>query len=1067
MKRAFLLSVGLSTLLLGVEIELKSGWNLIGTTDRVDLANSTGECVQTIWKFKNSEDRGWKSMRTLESEEISENGGFWVRADGDCLLKTSTIESSSKSNILKFKEGWNLLGTSESKVFSNIDEHYTPLAWKYSSKEWIKFDTTKSDTFITDANEGFWIKASRDSGVKFSLIDESSFRGKLIIDGDIWSNALVTLDYQEAVGKSDAEGNFVIENFQTQDECIYLTALKDGYESFKADVSSDMSEGIKLCDSNQRTQRVFQGSILQAPVIEFEKKFCKDGEVEISGITYEPSYGDSQNILFVVDRSASTNAWRDTEYNFDGAESILDAEIKATQLLYENLMDENFKGLSFDGDIGFIKFSRYFTKEDEKEIQYESNISFEQIEEDFYKSEKFDGRSDYVVKFEDSTDNIELIEFIEDGEVSNSYQIDGIGGTDTASAIQMAREEFKSIDGVKTIILLTDGIPTLPYGSAHIPEIEDLDYLIKYQVPNANRENISIFPLILENSDYQSEDISNYEIEKKSISLEGVTQAIADIPVETYSNFDSLKNAIESINLVKVKNFEIRKDSLDGELIDLELKPDGRFYVKLSANSLDTLVVISKSGDLSSQESIEYISCENTNYFPSSEDESVTLDLKEREFISGELMDNIDFGVDGAGAIESIKVDGELYNEINISHPIQTLKAGEFEFNFSSGEYNYTIDSNFVNSNFNESFEIKALDSNGDATTFNLNIDILAIDDEIENPPVARSCEFVCNYYDLDDKIKKLPDFSKISPVGTFKAFEFNVSRESEGGSGNYQIGFDGYGYSVDYSLLDDSNSEYSRYEYYGLSCSGKFSTESEIDYSFNLTSDDGSKLYIDGVKLTSKKLDGLQNIGSETVDITLESGEHIITIDYFQGPKNHIDLILKCGEDANSLELCNLQTICEIKSQLNSKDDDNSSLEDENSTDLIDSTEIYLNKSINGDEFNNKKDTEFKIEAQYNGDRTFSYNVSKIAGQDLSHWGIITGCKGDKLASYSPISGYEEGIDGSISAEVVDGIKWNSEGGEFTIILANDNFRVGNIEGVVKSSTGYGKGLIIGPICD
>lgn len=128
----------------------------------------------------------------------------------------------------------------------------------------------------------------------------------------------------------------------------------------------------------------------------------------------------------------------------------------------------------------------------------------------------------------------------------------------------------------------------------------------------------------------------------------------------------------------------------------------------------------------------------------------------------------------------------------------------------------------------------------------------------------------------------KLPNFQKLKPVGTIYTTELNVPRRS------FTQGFPG--------VTD-------RFEWFAIDYTGKFWIDKPGKYTWGVVSDDGSKLYIDGHKVIDN--DGMHSARGIAGDIKLKGGEHRIRLEYFQGPRDEVALMLGVmppGEDEFSL---------------------------------------------------------------------------------------------------------------------------------------------------------------------
>ena len=82
-----------------------------------------------------------------------------------------------------------------------------------------------------------------------------------------------------------------------------------------------------------------------------------------------------------------------------------------------------------------------------------------------------------------------------------------------------------------------------------------------------------------------------------------------------------------------------------------------------------------------------------------------------------------------------------------------------------------------------------------------------------------------------------------------------------------------------------------SRTEWFGINYQGIIGIHEPGEYQFELKSDDGAKLYVDGEPLIST--DGTHPWTSATAKVHLAAGEHSIRVAYFQGPRVEVALVL------------------------------------------------------------------------------------------------------------------------------------------------------------------------------
>jgi len=131
------------------------------------------------------------------------------------------------------------------------------------------------------------------------------------------------------------------------------------------------------------------------------------------------------------------------------------------------------------------------------------------------------------------------------------------------------------------------------------------------------------------------------------------------------------------------------------------------------------------------------------------------------------------------------------------------------------------------------------------------------------------------NLYFLAPGTERLPVFQEIEPVGSVYATSLNVpSRE-------FSEGFPGVT---------------SRFEWFAIEYTGIFLIDIPGVYRFRLTSDDGSRLIIDKQIIIDN--DGLHSPQSREGSVELQQGIHSVRIEYFQGPRTRVALVLESAEE-------------------------------------------------------------------------------------------------------------------------------------------------------------------------
>jgi hypothetical protein len=124
--------------------------------------------------------------------------------------------------------------------------------------------------------------------------------------------------------------------------------------------------------------------------------------------------------------------------------------------------------------------------------------------------------------------------------------------------------------------------------------------------------------------------------------------------------------------------------------------------------------------------------------------------------------------------------------------------------------------------------------------------------------------------YSIDSHTKKLPRFERMKPAGTVYTNSLNIWPQ------RFDEGFPG--------VTD-------RFEWFALDYSGRFWVDEPGVYRFSVLSDDGSRLWIDGVLLID--LDGTHGPLGASGSAFLSRGIHQMRVSYYQGPAWSIALVL------------------------------------------------------------------------------------------------------------------------------------------------------------------------------
>ncbi|WP_152629866.1 PA14 domain-containing protein [Haliangium ochraceum] len=152
---------------------------------------------------------------------------------------------------------------------------------------------------------------------------------------------------------------------------------------------------------------------------------------------------------------------------------------------------------------------------------------------------------------------------------------------------------------------------------------------------------------------------------------------------------------------------------------------------------------------------------------------------------------------------------------------------------------------------------------------------VIAADDGwIEPTPVGEG--LLGAIYSLPENTQALPDFATLGvPFATIVVPDLNVAPR------RFEQGFPGVeeaaGKSID--------------EWFAIRFMGMIEVPNDGRYEFQLNSDDGARLYIDGDLVVDN--DGVHAPRAKQGAIALSAGKHELTVEYFQGPRYEIALEL------------------------------------------------------------------------------------------------------------------------------------------------------------------------------
>ena len=125
--------------------------------------------------------------------------------------------------------------------------------------------------------------------------------------------------------------------------------------------------------------------------------------------------------------------------------------------------------------------------------------------------------------------------------------------------------------------------------------------------------------------------------------------------------------------------------------------------------------------------------------------------------------------------------------------------------------------------------------------------------------------------YHISSRSKAIPDLRKIKPRGKIYVSTLNIPLR------DFTEGFPGVT---------------KRLEWFAIDYTGRFWIEKPGVYRFALTSDDGSRLFIDDQTVVDN--DGVHPAATKSASVELAGGIHRIRVQYFQGPGLQVALVLE-----------------------------------------------------------------------------------------------------------------------------------------------------------------------------
>jgi hypothetical protein len=558
----------------GAELVLSNGWNLISLP--VEPTNAAIKTVlapiqgdyEAVWSHISGRWYGFNPNipGLSDLKHMYAGRAYWIQMRRDAVLPVYGTAPANAPDALggqKLTAGWNLLGYSSSlsedvtNAFAAIAGNLDLAATESSSgRLWYVPGNPAASTFSTLAPyRGVW--AHVNTSVNWLA---PNYPGTLVdaLSGDPVVGAIVALDGIEAEAPTDAHGNFMV--YGVSDAAAQLfTAVAPGYASFATtiDLSGGTLQPANLFMTPLGKPFVVDVLTPQNNSVWMQPNACQHPALTVKGYTaLQDQTNFLYDIVFVIDTSASTARRTGFDLNGDGVEdTVFEAEVEACRRMVNTLTDREHVRF------GLVKFARNHT-------QNASNGSV----------------SDGPLM----TNETRLVQSITRDPASIQSGLDVVvsegatGATDIAAGIDLAVEELTNavpsgfnylVTPVRHIVLLTDGIPTLPIESGNTQERGDRVATLE-AAQRAIAAQISIHPVVLDSTNGADRKLTTMP------SVQAITGVPGDLIRINADNISLLPDLLASMALTYVPAVSLL-DHTSGNSWNISVQPNGWFEALL------------------------------------------------------------------------------------------------------------------------------------------------------------------------------------------------------------------------------------------------------------------------------------------------------------------------------------------------------------------------------------------------------------------------------------------------------------------------------------------------------
>ena len=569
-------------------LPLEAGWNLVALPavpqdpDLQGLLAPLEDKVISAWSF-DALSGSWRGYNPAIPELSDLNFlvpgvGYWIQMNesAEWVLSGSPTQNASESaEGLQLKIGWNLVGYSSSlaqdiSVALASIEASLEAAYAYDSARgaWKVYDPTRpADTEIDQLQlaQGIWLLVSeacvwQAPNVQDRLIDQET--------GEALVGAIVSLDGIEAEAVSNESGEFEIFGVSSASDQL-LTVNAEGYTPIYRLVRPTEQGTLVSATSGSRSAKLSGDGLVLSPL---PAPKVSDVLSPVDGAHYQaPTECDTVvmpvrgyasledvgtlrlDIALVIDTSGSTKKTTDFDQNKDNSkDTVLEAEVHACRKLVDSLRPDNTR-------FSVIKFARLHKKNAALGEISDGPILEKQtrIVQDMTKDR--------------AAIHTALDKILEEGSLGGSDTGGGIstGVSALENAPPVSDTAGYSHSPLRHIIIVTDGIPTLPIESGYTQERGDREAALT-AAQQAALAGVAIHPIVIEPVNASDRRFTTMPAVQ---AITGVSDSPRWVNLDTIDQLDEMLAGLSLTGITGANLLHVNT----GTVYPLLVQPDGYF----------------------------------------------------------------------------------------------------------------------------------------------------------------------------------------------------------------------------------------------------------------------------------------------------------------------------------------------------------------------------------------------------------------------------------------------------------------------------------------------------------